>query len=573
MTQAIKYNSQINYNIKELNSLSTSISAATQSEYNNISYSYTALSRSYASHILPIIIKQRSKLFAACCGFSKSFNNKNTTTYNKRLEYHPRNTTFTQLLNTINYTIMKTITIIILALVSLNAFSTTFQVGPTKTYTSPHALYQANVVQNGDIIEIDSATYTGQACTAVWQKDNLIIRGVGGRPSLVASGNYIWGKGIWVLAGDNITVDNISFSGAAVPDHNGAGIRLDGSGMTVRHCYFFDNENGILTNNINSGDVVIEYSEFNQSGYGDGYSHNIYIGHINRLVFRFNYTHHAKVGHCLKSRAKENFILYNRIMDEQTGNSSRLIDIPNGGLSVIMGNILMQGPNALNNNMIGYGKEGLSNAGPQQLFIINNTLVNKRTGSCLFLDIQSGASTVVVSNNIFAGTGTLLNGTTTSSSNNVVETNIAGLEFVNESNYDYHLNSNSPAVNAGIAIPSQNNINLTPDSAYKHPVDFELRQVSGTIDAGAYEYKSSVGMSKVPQTQISIYPNPTQDIIHIGTSANNVKSIAIYDCSGALIKQLSNSYSIDLQGFPKGIYFLRIETQNGGNIMKKVVRE
>ena len=468
---------------------------------------------------------------------------------------------------------MKNLFLLLSTLIGFNTMATTFQVGPTKTYTSPNALYQANVIQNGDIIEIDSATYSGQACTAVWQKNNLTIRGVGGKPSMVANGSYIWGKGIWVLAGNNITVENIAFSGAAVPDHNGAGIRLDGNGMTIRHCYFSDNENGILTNNSYTGDVLIEYSEFNQSGYGNGYTHNIYIGHINKLTFRFNYTHHAKVGHCLKSRAKENFILYNRIMDEQTGNSSRLIDIPNGGLCIIMGNILMQGPNALNNNMIGYGKEGLSNAGPQQLFIVNNTLVNKRAASCLFLDIQTGASTVVVSNNIFAGTGTMLNGTSTSSSNNLVETNIANLHFMDETNFDYHLQANSPAVNAGTTIANQNGIKLTPDSAYKHPADFELRLISGIIDAGAYEYESGVGINEISSSQFNIFPNPTHNIIHISTPIQNIKNIAVYSYSGALLQQKQNSNFIDLQKFNNGIYFLKIEDKNGNNILKKVVKE
>jgi hypothetical protein len=69
-------------------------------------------------------------------------------------------------------------------------------------------------------------------------------------------------------------VENIEFSGAAVPDHNGAGIRLDETGLIVRSCYFHNNENGILTSNPYAGDILIEYSEFAANGYGDGYTHN-----------------------------------------------------------------------------------------------------------------------------------------------------------------------------------------------------------------------------------------------------------------------------------------------------------
>ena len=38
--------------------------------------------------------------------------------------------------------------------------------------------------------------------------------------------------------------------------------------------------------------------------------HNLYIGHVNKLTFRFNYSHHAYIGHNLKSRADANYILY-----------------------------------------------------------------------------------------------------------------------------------------------------------------------------------------------------------------------------------------------------------------------
>lgn len=44
----------------------------------------------------------------------------------------------------------------------------------------------------------------------------------------------------------------IEFSGATVPDKNGAGIRQEGVPLTVRHCRFHDNENCIL-----AGDVLV----------------------------------------------------------------------------------------------------------------------------------------------------------------------------------------------------------------------------------------------------------------------------------------------------------------------------
>ena len=280
-----------------------------------------------------------------------------------------------------------------------------FKVGPTKEYPSPNALYSADVVQENDTIEIDATTYVGQACLAVWSSDNLLIRGVGGQPHLRADGEFIWGKGIWVFQGNNITVEYIEFSEAAVPDQNGAGIRLDGEGLTVRHCYFHHNENGILTSNPDAGDILIEHSEFAYNGHGDGFSHNVYVGRVNSLTFRYNYSHHANIGHNLKSRAKENFIYYNRIMDEETGNSSRLIDISNGGQCILMGNLLMQGDNAPNNNMVAFGLEGLTAGNTHHFYVVNNTFVNKRQASARFLNTEPNAEIVHLANNIFGWNG------------------------------------------------------------------------------------------------------------------------------------------------------------------------
>lgn len=451
--------------------------------------------------------------------------------------------------------------------------ATIHQVGSNKPYTNPHELYTAGVVQDSDTIEIDAETYTGTDCLAVWYANNLLIKGVGGRPHLIADGQYIQGKGIWVLAGNGITVENIEFSGATVPDKNGAGIRLDGVGMTVRHCYFHDNENGILTSNPNTGDIIIEFSEFDHNGYGDGYSHNLYIGHVNKLIFRFNYSHHASIGHNLKSRANENYILYNRIMDEASGESSRLIDLPNGGFSIIMGNLLMQGNNAQNNNLFGYGQEGLTNS-LSEFYFINNTMVNKRTASCIFVDIEAGTSVANITNNVFAGTGTVVNGTETAMSNNIIDPQIAKLFFADEVNYDYHLLSNSPAVDAGTFVGPVNGYSLTPDSAYKHSTDFSLRIVYNIIDAGAYEYNPVTSVSQPCSEKLSFYPNPFREKIIIENKILDVRDISIFNLTGQDLSHMisvhkcDNRTIIDTSELSEGLYLIKVGEQ--GKIIFKM---
>ncbi len=62
----------------------------------------------------------------------------------------------------------------------------------------------------------------------------------------------------------------------AVPDGNGACIRLEGQNLTVDHCYFHDSQQGILTG-PRPGLVQISRSRFERLGHG-GQAHGIYIG-------------------------------------------------------------------------------------------------------------------------------------------------------------------------------------------------------------------------------------------------------------------------------------------------------
>ncbi len=356
------------------------------------------------------------------------------------------------------------------------------KVGAGQSYATPSAA--ADVARDGDVIEIDAGQYLDDI--VVWRQDNLTLRGVGGKAHLRATQTILYtpgndrenGKSIWVIAGNNVLVENIEFSGAAVEDQNGAGIRHDGNGLTICSCYFHDNENGILGG---GGDVLIEYSEFAFNGYGDGYTHNMYIDGADRFTLRYSYSHHARIGHNVKSRAPENHILYNRIMDERDGTASYAVDLPNCGVSYLVGNLIQHGPDADNSTVVSYGAEGCLNP-RQELYVVNNTLVSD-LDSGTFLYVQSG-TTARIMNNIFAGDSEVLIGPGTLTTNLV--SNAPGL--VDMTNFDYRLTAASPARDAGSSAGAVNGVDLTPVYHYVHRSSRESRPVSGTIDIGAYEY-------------------------------------------------------------------------------------
>ncbi|MBK9264383.1 MAG: hypothetical protein IPM54_31865 [Polyangiaceae bacterium] len=361
------------------------------------------------------------------------------------------------------------------------ASAATLEVGPGKPYASPCQAVAA--ASDGDVIEIDASVgYGGDVCG--WSKNGLTLRGVGGLAKIDAAGKNAQGKAIWVIAGNDTIVENIEFTGATVPDQNGAGIRQEGANLTVRGCYFHDNENGILAGNNANSTITIEYTEFANNGFGDGQTHNLYINHVGKLVFQYNYSHHAKIGHLLKSRATENWVLYNRLTGED-GTGSYEIDLPNGGRSFIIGNLIHQGPNTDNGSIVSYRREGPHADNPStELFVVNNSFVNERPNGGTFLNIDSGVTEpVIVRNNIFVGPGTLTN-----QANAVLASNFQGdPKFVNQAAFDYHLDASSPCADMGEEPGTGGGIDLTPKFHYVHPADATGRVTKGVIDIGAYE--------------------------------------------------------------------------------------
>ena len=379
------------------------------------------------------------------------------------------------------------------------------QVGPDRPYKTVRAASQA--AQSGDTIEVDAGVYSGDVTT--WPQNDITVRGVGvGRAHLRADGAQEGGKGTWVLYGHNFTAENIEFSGSHVPDQNGAGIRADGGGLlVVRNCYFHDNDEGIL----GGGDeVFIEYSVFDHNGFGDGQSHNMYIAEIRKFTLQYSYTHRAIIGHNVKSRARENHILYNRIMDEADGTASYSIDLPQGGRSFVIGNVVEQGPNTDNATLIAYAAENANN-GVLELYVVNNTMVNNRPSGGLFLQMRAGTTARII-NNVFYGPGTpWSSGSSVTSASNYFEADYNNsIAFRNPAAYDFHLTSSSPAgaggvVNAGTPPgTSSTGVELTPVLQYVYDAQREPRSSSGGIDIGAFELSIAVGIPPAAPANVRV---------------------------------------------------------------------
>ena len=375
---------------------------------------------------------------------------------------------------------------------SLAATGATLQVGPGKKYAMPSQAIQA--AKDGDVIEIDTAGKYDGDVTYVRAGD-LTIRGVGkGRALLDSKGKVAGRKGIFVTKGRNITIENIEFRNAG-GEVNAAGIRAEGADLTVRNCKFHECRDAILGG---AGEVLIEHCEFSHCGHNASpATHNLYMsGRVTKLIYRFNYSHHSKQGHLLKTRAAESWILYNRLTDED-GTGSAVADFPNGGVVVLVGNILHKGPKGNNNRLIAYGMEGIKHK-VNNLYVVNNTIVfepsNKKWfKKSWFIRTEKVADDflTVSRNNLCVGSIPLIKNGKSDAAGNLIFTDIAKAGFVNPAAYDFRLLPTSPAIGKGVDPGKFGEFSLAPAFHYVHVAKKQKRPADEKFDVGALEFRNA----------------------------------------------------------------------------------
>lgn len=344
----------------------------------------------------------------------------------------------------------------------------------------------ASAISDDTWVMIEAQDYVGDV--AVWSQSRLIIQGINGRPHIKANGASAQEKGTWVFQGRDITVRNVEMSGAVAKYRNGAAIRMEGIGLTVSGVFLHHNQNGILTADRPESVILVEDSEFATNGSGDGLTHNLYIGDSKSFTLQHSYSHDARIGHQVKSRARLNRILYNRLMDGESGNSSYLLDIPDGGETLVMGNVFQQSYRAENRSMLAYGAESKTG---DSLSVINNTFYNQALDA-IFVHNHSPAVARVV-NNLFGGApGIQLSGS------GELTGNLAGgrLGMLDPAKGDFHLSDDSLAIDAAIDLSDPELLPAWDPSKEKTR---KSRPEVWRLDVGAHEFCGYVSsLSKNP---------------------------------------------------------------------------
>ena len=425
------------------------------------------------------------------------------------------------------------VTLLLLVCCASTAYSVTYQVGPTRTYTTLQAV--APLLNPGDLVEVDgNATYPGDLIftrpgTSV---NKITIRGIrvnGLRP---------------IISGGTNTVefrlsDHYVFEGFDVTGGSFRGIYHHAHDITLRdtvvhHCP----AHGILGADQDSGSLLMEYVEVHHCGNGTG-QHPVYMatdefahpGSVFRM--QYCYLHDQNGGNNIKSRAERNEIYYNWVSGGFYGEIELIGPDPHGNKNVnedtaredsdVVGNVFQHIPTQ-GTRMARVGSDGTGQTKGRYRFV-NNTFILRQGQVSPGVEIFQGIESLEMHNNVFFRVGGAaidkivletrvrwVAGRVSTGTNNWVTTGSALIPtawtgtvfganpgFTDISTYDVRPIATSQLVDAGNGAPPSppGHPFISPlfPPAFLPPLHVayavgaaNTRPVFGAIDIGAYEY-------------------------------------------------------------------------------------
>ncbi|WP_239990690.1 T9SS type A sorting domain-containing protein [Marixanthomonas ophiurae] len=100
-------------------------------------------------------------------------------------------------------------------------------------------------------------------------------------------------------------------------------------------------------------------------------------------------------------------------------------------------------------------------------------------------------------------------------------------------------------------------------------------------DAGAaYIFKDPTLLggenNEVFANQIRLYPNPTQNDLHIESQSNAITQLKVYTISGVLLQEVNalnkNNITLNTSSYSSGVYFINVTLEDGSKVIQKVLK-
>lgn len=386
--------------------------------------------------------------------------------------------------------------------IALPLQAATWQVGPTRTYTSLNALFAAVDLGADDLVLVDGdATYAGGVIVPEEASGTaghpLTIRGVrvnGHRPHIAGAGNTVEFR----------QSDHLVFEGFEVTGGTSRCILQGAHDVTVRDSVIHDcAAHGILSTDQFSGSFTLEYSEIYDAGNGTS-QHALYIqsdeiAHPGSLFrMQYCYVHDGNGGNLLKDRHERSQIYYNWFEgaayheleligpDEETQQDGWSVDLVREDQDVV-GNVIVHSNPAFG-AVIRVGGDGSGQSKGRVRFVNNTILVTSGQDATVFR-IFDGIQAVEAHNNVlYASAGGTIrvertveavwaNGRQVGGSNNWVPT---GATFI-PAEWSGTITGTAP----GFANVAGLDLAPTPAGALHDAADLSPQPIPGYAVAGA----------------------------------------------------------------------------------------
>lgn len=285
----------------------------------------------------------------------------------------------------------------------------TYHVGPEREFKTLQEV--TNRLKPGDMVLVDGdCEYPGQvSITQSGTSDaRITIKGVkinGKRP-------IIDGKGEW-QDGVELSGHFCDFEGFEVRNAKRCGIHHHANSVVIRDTIVHDCPDGILSFDVNTGSITIEYCEVYRCGF-EMYEHQLYIATDERRfpgsVFRLQhcYIHDGLGGHNVKSRSERDEIYYNWIEGAYYHNLE-LIG-PDPDYNAVSDDLAREDSDVVGNVLISYrwymvraGGDGTGQSKGRYRFV-NNTFIFREKAGMEAFRLMWGIESLELQNNVFYGT-------------------------------------------------------------------------------------------------------------------------------------------------------------------------
>jgi hypothetical protein len=83
---------------------------------------------------------------------------------------------------------------------------------------------------------------------------------------------------------------------------------------------------------------------------------------------------------------------------------------------------------------------------------------------------------------------------------------------------------------------------------------------------------TSLGVDDAILSRVSLYPNPSNDVLYISSKESKIFDIQMFNILGKQVKQVRNTNEVNLSGLSEGTYFLKINSE-GASVVKKIIKK